>query len=107
MCPYEWALPEDTGPLESVVRDAIAHRLDAVLFTSQVPCKHLFDVAAEMGVSESLSLSLNREIVVGAVGPVCAERLRQLGVTPDVIPSSPNMPALITAVADYFDLTGR
>ena len=105
VCPYEWALPEDTAPLESVVRDAIAHRLDAVLFTSQVQCKHLFEVAAEMGVSESLLLSLNRQIVVGAVGPVCAERLRQLGVTPDVIPSSPNMPALITAVADYFELT--
>jgi len=105
VCPYEWALPEDTGPLESVVRDAIAQRLDAVLFTSQVQCKHLFDVATEMGLSESLLLSLNREIVVGAVGPVCAERLNQLGVTPDVIPASPNMPALIAAVAEYFELT--
>ena len=42
---------------------------------------------------------------MGAVGPVCAERLNQLGVTPDVIPASPNMPALIAAVAEYFELT--
>jgi uroporphyrinogen-III synthase len=105
VCPYEWTLPEDLGPITAVVRDAIAHRLDAVLFTSQVQCRHLFQVAAEMGQLEGLALSLNRDIVVGAVGPVCASALKKVGVTPDVIPASPNMPSLITAVADYFELT--
>jgi uroporphyrinogen-III synthase len=103
-CPYEWTLPEDLGPMTGVVRDALAHRLDAILFTSQVQCRHLFQVAAEMGHAEGLALSLNRDIVVGAVGPVCASALKKAGVIPDVIPASPNMPALISAVADYFDL---
>jgi uroporphyrinogen-III synthase len=57
-----------------------------------------------MGRVEGLTLSLNRDIVVGAVGPVCASALKKVGVTPDVIPASPTMPSLITAVADYFDL---
>jgi uroporphyrinogen-III synthase len=104
VCPYEWTLPEDVTPLVDVVRDAIAHRLDAVLFTSQVQCRHLFQSAEEMGQAEGLARSLNRDIVVAAVGPVCASALKKVGVTPDVIPASPNMPALINAVAEYFDL---
>ena len=104
VCPYEWTLPEDVGPITGVVRDVLAHRLDAVLFTSQIQCRHLFQVASEMGKAEGLALSLNRDVVVAAVGPVCASALKKFGVTPDVIPASPNMPALITAVADYFDL---
>src|SRR5439155_17215379 len=40
ICPYEWALPENVQPIAGVVRDAVAHRLDALLFTSQVQCRH-------------------------------------------------------------------
>ena len=103
LCPYEWMLPQDLGPLKAVVHDAVAHRLDAVLFTSQVQCRHLFQVAAEMGLADLLVLSLSRYVVVGAVGQVCARALKKMGVTPDVVPTSPNMSALITAVARYFD----
>lgn len=104
VCPYEWTLPEDLGPITAVVRDVLANRIDAILFTSQVQCRHLFQVAADMGQAEGLALSLNRDVVVAAVGPVCATALKKVGVTPDVIPGSPNMPALVTAVADYFEL---
>jgi hypothetical protein len=71
----------------------------------QIQCRHLFEIAADMGLTEGLILSLNRDIVVGAVGPVCAQTLRGHGVVPDVMPASPSMPALITAVAGYFELT--
>jgi uroporphyrinogen-III synthase len=104
-CPYEWALPDDPQPLAALVRDTLERRLDAMLFTSQVQCRHLFDVAREMHLSHELAATLNRHVIVGAVGPVCASALRQLGVTPHVMPGSPNMASLITAVADYFSLT--
>jgi uroporphyrinogen-III synthase len=105
ICPYQWALPDNVEPMTGVVRDVVARRLDAVLFTSQIQCRHLFTVAAGMGLTHSFVAGLNGEIVVGAIGPVCAARLRELGVRPDVIPSAPNMVALISALADYFDLT--
>src|SRR5690606_3535057 len=38
---YEWKLPEDTGPLEALVDDVIAGRLDAVVFTTRVQVRHL------------------------------------------------------------------
>jgi uroporphyrinogen-III synthase len=105
VCPYEWALPVDTSPIIAVVQDAIAGRLDAMLFTSQVQCRHLFQVAGSRGLTDALTASLNRDVVIGAVGPVCAEALRQFGVTPDVMPDAPNMVALIAALGDYFELT--
>ena len=52
MCPYEWTLPDDIAPVTAVVRDAIAHRLDAVLFTNEVQCRHLFRVAADMSQAQ-------------------------------------------------------
>ena len=105
VCPYVWALPDDVAPLESIVRDAVDKRLDAMLFTNQVQCRHLFQIADWMELTPRLAAGLNADIVVGAVGPVAASALRAVGVTPDVIPASPNMASLITAVADYFELT--
>ena len=48
---------------------------------------------------------LNQDVIVGAIGPVCAAALRAGGVIPDVMPASPNSASLVGAVADYFDLT--
>ena len=107
VCPYEWTLPDDVTPVTAVVREAIARRLDAVLFTNHVQCRHLFQIAAGMSQAEGLRLSLNADIVVGAVGPACAGALRRAGVTPDVVPSAPNMPSLISAVAQYFESLDR
>jgi uroporphyrinogen-III synthase len=104
ICPYVWRLPPDTAPLRQIVADAVAGRVDAMLFTSQVQCRHLFQMADELGLREQLRGALADKVIVGAVGPVCAETLRQLGVTPDVIPGALNMASLITAVGDYFEL---
>jgi uroporphyrinogen-III synthase len=106
VCPYVWALPEDLTPLESIVREAVDGGLEAMVFTNQIQCRHLFQVAGTMGLTAPLTASLNATVVVGAVGPVVADALRAAGVTPDVMPASPNMASLITAMADYFELTG-
>lgn len=106
VCPYAWALPEDVAPVEAVVRESIAGALDAVLFTNQIQCRHLFQIARRMSQDAPLAAALNAQVVVGAVGPVAADALRAAGVTPDVLPASPTMVSLITAVADYFELTG-
>lgn len=104
VCPYEWMLPEDTGPLRDFVRDP-AGRADAIAFTSQIQVRHLFTIAGEMGLAEPLSDALNRDLIVAAVGPVCANALKEAGVTPDVQPADPKMGPLLTALADYIELT--
>lgn len=104
VCPYEWQLPPDVSPLESMIEETICGRVDALLFTSQVQCRHLIHVAQTSGKRDTLVSVLNRDVVLGAIGPVCADSLRAAGLKPDVIPAAPNMAALITAVGDYFEL---
>jgi len=104
LCLYEWVMPDDVKPLRTLVRDLIDGRVDAVAFTSQVQCRHLFQVAADLGKSEDLVDALSSRVVVAAIGPVCAAALKALGVTPRVLPAHPKMGPMIAALADYFEL---
>jgi uroporphyrinogen-III synthase len=102
---YEWMMPEDVEPLNVLVRELIAGRVDAVAFTNEIQCRHLFRAADERGLSVQLADALNTGTIVAAIGPVCADALQALGVTPDVIPARTQMGSMITALAEYFELT--
>lgn len=101
---YEWHLPDDVEPIRALIRLAVERELDALLFTSQVQCRHLFLVASEMGIADRLLQALQQHVAIGAIGPTCASALRVAGIVPDLIPSLPNSPSLVRALADYFDL---
>jgi uroporphyrinogen-III synthase len=58
-------------------------QFQAVLFTSAASASNLFSIA-EREISVSKLIQLLRTPVVGAIGPVTAERLRELGVDPTV-----------------------
>jgi uroporphyrinogen-III synthase len=103
-CPYEWALPEDVEPLRALVRNP-SGLVDALAVTSQIQVRHLFKVATELHLAKELATALNEDIIVAAVGPVCAQALKEVGVTPDVQPADPKMGPLLMALADYVELT--
>ncbi len=107
LCLYEWQLPEDVEPLKALVRNLVDRRVDAIAFTSQIQCRHLFDVAATLGLASDLVDALKGDIIVAAIGPVCASALSTYGITPDVLPAHPKMGPLITALADYIELRGE
>jgi uroporphyrinogen-III synthase len=107
ICLYEWRLPDDIAALERLVEEIIAGRVDAIAITSQIQCRHLFQIAGAMGKTSALTEALNGKVVVAAVGPVCASALRSFGVIPHVQPPHPKMGPMIVALADYFELTGR
>lgn len=102
---YEWAMPDDPGPLNALVQDLIDGRVDAVAFTNRVQCRHLFRAAADLRLTGQLGEALNARTLVAAIGPVCAEALRSVGVTPNVIPARATIAEMIAALADYVDLT--
>lgn len=104
LCLYDWALPEDLEPLETLVRDTLAGRIDAMLFTSQIQLRHLMQVATTIELNTPLTVALREHVIVGSVGPVCSRALRAVGIVPDVMPQSPNGPSLIQAVADYMSM---
>jgi uroporphyrinogen-III synthase len=94
---YEWRLPEDTAPLERLIDAICAGQIDVVAFTSQVQARHLFEVAGPAR-REELREALSRTLV-GAIGPVCAEALVELGVKVAVTPENPKLRPFLTALA--------
>jgi uroporphyrinogen-III synthase len=100
LCLYEWLLPEDLTPLQRLIGEVIAGRLDAIAFTSQVQARHLFQVAAGLGKAAELAAALNTRTVVASLAPTCANALRELGVEPHVIPQHAKMGHLIVALAE-------
>lgn len=105
ICAYEWMLPDDQGPLVDLIESVVAGRVDALLVTSQIQFRNLCAIAHAVQREQALSQALGAEVVVGAIGPVCAEAIRQAGVIPDVMPAAANLPSLVRALADYFELT--
>ena len=101
LCLYEWLLPEDLRPLQTLVGDLLAGTVDAIAFTSQVQARHLFLVASGLGLDIELARALNARLVVASVGPTCTAALEALGVRPHVVPAQPKMGHLITALADH------
>lgn len=104
LCVYEWQMPADVGPLRTLVHELVEGRVDAIAFTSQIQCRHLFAVAAELGRARELADTLNASTVVAAVGPVCAAALKAYGVVPDVLPAQPRARPMLAALAEYFEL---
>jgi uroporphyrinogen-III synthase len=105
VCAYEWALPADEQPLLALIEQVVAGRVDALLVTSQIQFRNLQAIARKAAHDQELGEALRGDVIVGAIGPICAEAIREGGVIPDVMPAVANLPSLVRALADYFELT--
>lgn len=97
--PYEWALPEDTTAMRELIGAIVSGTVDALVVTTQVQARNLFDVAESLGAREALRDALRDGPLVAAVGPTSAEALAELGVPPDVVPEQSKMGTLVLALA--------
>lgn len=100
---YEWQMPVDTAPLQSLIDEIVAGTVDAVAFTSQIQVRHLFNLAKTSGKAEDLKNALNNRTVVAAIGPTCAAAIRSVGVTPHVVPQPPKMGPMVLALVEYLE----
>ncbi len=91
---YQWALPEDTGPLRAAVETIARGEADIVVFTTSIQIVHLLQIAREMDLEDGVRRGLAR-IVVGSIGPVTSEELREHGISPDFEPVHPKMGFLL------------
>ena len=97
---YQWALPEDTGPLRIAARAIAEGELDVALFTSATQAVHLMKVAAEMKIADRVLARL-RQMVVASIGPTTSEELRQRGLQVDLESSHPKMGFLAREAAEH------
>lgn len=91
---YRWALPEDTGPLEDAIREAVHGAFDVVAFTSAQQIENVYEVARRIDVADFLDAAVRRAVLV-SVGPACSERLRGRGLEPDLEASPPKMGPMV------------
>jgi uroporphyrinogen-III synthase len=105
VCAYEWELPADERPLGALIEQVVAGQIDALLVTSQIQFRNLQAIARKAARDQGLADALRGKVIVGAIGPICAEAIREGGVIPDVLPAAANLPSLVRALADYFELT--
>lgn len=104
---YQWALPDDLGPIEAAVRMLIGREVKVALFTSSVQLTHLLEIAEQMKLRDEVIASL-QQAVVGSIGPVTSEMLRRQGVQVTVEPSHPKMGFLVKETAElYSELLSR
>jgi uroporphyrinogen-III synthase len=96
---YQWALPDDLGPLRAAI-DALGRSdIDVVLFTTATQVTHLLQVAAQMGVAGATREALAR-VMVASIGPTTSEELREQGIRIDLEPSHPKMGFLVREAAE-------
>jgi uroporphyrinogen-III synthase len=95
---YEWALPEDVGPLRAAVAAIARNEIDAILFTTATQADHLLEIADKMKEEDALRRALAR-MLVASIGPTTSERLREYGIAPDMEPTHPKMGYLVSETA--------
>jgi uroporphyrinogen-III synthase len=97
---YQWALPEDVGPLRAAVEAIARAEIDIALFTTSVQVDHLLRVAQGMNREQDLRRGF-AGIVVGSIGPVTSEELREQGFHIDFEPAHPKMGFLVNEAAQH------
>lgn len=99
--PYRYLSP-NPDVLAALVKEILEGEVHGVVFTSAVQVRNLFHYGREKGLYEQLVKAFNEQVIVGAVGKVTAETLKEAGVIRMVKPERERMGALIIALDRYF-----
>ena len=99
---YQWALPDEVGPLQAAVRAIVEGRIDVALFTTATQVVHLLKVADSAGLGDQVRAGL-RSCMVASIGPTTSEEMREQGIEPDLEPSHPKMGFLVREAAERAD----
>jgi uroporphyrinogen-III synthase len=96
---YEYALPEDPGPLREAARRLSAGEFDVALFTSAIQIGHLVRVAEELGCAAATLAGLRRTLI-GSIGPTTSEALEEFELRAGLEPTHPRMGLLVRETAE-------
>ncbi len=84
---YDSLIPSDTTSFKRFLDELARGEIQASLFTSSLSASNMFSMAKDYLGPEELVLRLRR-IRVGAIGPVTAGKLAELGVSPIMMPET-------------------
>jgi uroporphyrinogen decarboxylase len=95
---YDWALPEDIGPLEANVQRLANRQIDVVLFTAAQQVVHVLDIASRLKLHDQVMQGLRSSVVV-SIGPTTSQALRELDLPVDFEPSHSKLGQLVSQAA--------
>ncbi len=95
---YQYALPEDTGPLRQNVERLAAGQADVLLITSAHQVTNLLEVARQLRAVSQLRRSL-ANMVVASIGPTTSESLRRHDLPVDLEPTHAKLGHLVAETA--------
>ncbi len=96
---YQWALPEDLGPLRSAMNEIVVGNIDVLLVTSANQLHNLMQVARDAGLEKQVGEGL-RHMVVASIGPISSGALASYEITSDLEPTHPRMGQLVFELAE-------
>lgn len=100
---YRWQQQDDPRPALRLAEGVIAGRVHAVTFTAGPAVASWFAMAAEEGLADALRATLaSGSVVVGCVGPVCAEVAEAEGIAGGdlVLPRTSRLGPLVRTVGE-------
>ena len=100
---YDWRLPDDPRPALRLAEAVVAGRVHAVTFTAGPQVRNWIDLAAEQDLDSALVDALaTGDVVVGCVGPVCADAAVAAGIPRErmVVPRVARLGPLVRTVAE-------
>lgn len=96
---YQWALPEDLGPMRAACESIIAGRVEVMLITNAMQIDHVMQVLEQDGHVIPFHDAVQK-LVVASIGPAASERLRHFDWPVDFEPSHPKMGVLVKEVSE-------
>jgi len=97
---FDYKTPEEAKVVE-VIKEISKGFIDAITFTSPPAANEIFKIAEKYQLKESLQISLNKYVIVVAVGPSTGKALAEKGVNVDVMPKVYKMGTMVKALSDY------
>ncbi|HZI72304.1 MAG TPA: uroporphyrinogen-III synthase, partial [Nitrososphaeraceae archaeon] len=97
---FKYKTPQETKVIEAIEEISNGF-IDAITFTSPPAAREIFKIAERYHLKESLQVSLNKDVIVVAVGPSTEKALAENGVKVDVMPNVYKMGTMVKALSDY------
>ena len=104
VAPYVYSSEADDHRVEALIRELGVGRIEAIAFTSSPQVQRLAEVAEKAGLAETETLRQGlARTKVAVIGPVAADALARLGVSPNAMPdTSYSMKPLVQAIIGLF-----
>lgn len=97
---YEWAMPEDLGPLRTAAVALANGEIDVVLITSGIQFVHFWRIVTDMDLAADVRRGLSRALVA-SIGPSASAEIRRHGFEPAFEPTHPKMGLLVREAAEF------